>query len=718
MKYFGIVFALVFSFSLAAQKTVSLEDVWRKYSFYAKGVSGLNSMNDGLHYTTKKGGAVVKYSYQTGEEVETLFSANSIEEATGTKLTYGDYAFSADETKVLLSTKTEPIYRYSTKSVYYIYDLTNKKLTKLDDEKVRYATFSPAGNKVAYVKDNNLFLFDIENGEHKQITTDGETNTIINGATDWVYEEEFTVAKGFFWSPNGQYVAYYRFDESAVPEFSMDVYGKNLYPYQYEFKYPKAGEANSEVSAFIYDLNSGTSKQVLADEEYEYMPRIKWNSADNSLVIYTMNRHQNHLKLHKVNAATGESTLWFEETDEAYLEIDDNIRFLADGSFIWLSDRSGYSHLFHVKNDGSVKRQITSGKWEVTEFYGIDEDSGWLYYQSNEKHPSEKNIYRIKLNGKNKTLLTNGKGSNNADFSDGFNYFINTFSNTTTPPYVTLHNGSGKEIRVLKDNSGKKKLVDSYTMSEKEFFNLKTASGNELSAWMIKPLNFDSNKQYPVLMFVYGGPGSQQVLNQYDAFNGMWYQFLASQGYMIVCVDNRGTGGLGRDFRKMTYQQLGKYETQDQIEAAQYLASLPYVDGERIGIWGWSYGGYMSSNCLFQGPETFKLAIAVAPVTNWRFYDNIYTERYMRTPQENEDGYDLNSPINHVKGLEGNYMLIHGSGDDNVHVQNTMRMVEELVQANKQFELFIYPDKNHSIFGGNTRYHLYTMMTNFITENL
>jgi dipeptidyl-peptidase-4 len=718
MKYFRIACLLAFSLSLTAQKTVSLDDIWRTYRFYANGVSGLNSMNDGLHYTTKVGGAVVKYSYKTGEELTTLFSAQSIEEATGTQLAIGAYAFSADESKVLLSTQTEPIYRYSSQSVYYIYHLQTKKLSKLDDDKVRYATFSPAGNKVGYVKNNNLFVFDLESGKTVQVTSDGLENSIINGATDWVYEEEFAVARGFYWSPDGKYIAYYHFDESAVPEFSMDVYGEGLYPNQYEFKYPKAGEANAIVTAFVYDLEKGSSTRVLADETYEYIPRMKWNTADNSLVVYTMNRHQNHLKLHKVNAATGESTLWFEESDEAYLEIDDNIRFLADGSFIWMSDRNGFPHLYHVKKDGSIKRQITNGQWEVTDFYGIDEDGGWLYYQSNEQHVSERNVYRIKLNGKSKTLLTDKKGSNSADFSDGFKYFINTFTDTETPPYVTLQAANGDEIRVLKDNAAKKELLAEYHLSKKEFFNINTASGSELSAWMIKPLNFDGSKQYPVLMFVYGGPGNQQVVNRYDGFNTMWYQMLASQGYMVVCVDNRGTGGKGRDFRKMTYQQLGKYETQDQIEAAQYLASLPYVDGKRIGIWGWSYGGYMSSNCLFQGPETFKLAIAVAPVTNWRFYDSIYTERYMRTPQENADGYDTNSPINHVKGMEGRFMLIHGSGDDNVHVQNTMRMVEELVQANKQFELFIYPDRNHSIFGGNTRYHLYSMMTDFIMENL
>lgn len=718
MRIFSFLLAIALSSAAFAQKDVKLEDVWRSYRFYATGVDGLTSMKDGLHYTTSEKGVLTKYSYETGEAVAELLSVKSIKADAGITVNFDVYEFSADEKKVLLSTQTESIYRYSSRSIFYIWDLETKKLTQLSDEKVRNATFSPAGDKVAYVSGNNLFVFDAASGSTTQITTDGATNEIINGTTDWVYEEEFAFDRAFWWSPKGDYIAYLRFDESAVPEFSMDVYGTELYPHQERFKYPKAGEVNSLVTAHVYALANGETIQAFGCAEYEYIPRLIWKNAS-TLVAYTLNRHQNHLKMYQ---ALTDKAQWcnpgFEETDEAYLEIDDQIAYLKDGSFVWLSDRDGHSHLYHIGNDGKVKKQITSGNWDVSEFYGVDEAKGLVYYQSNEAHISEKNVYSISLSGKSKKLLTPQKGTNNADFSAGFKYFINTYSNTTTPPYVTLHNASGKQIRVLKDNAGKAKLLKDFNLSPKEFFTLPTTSGQQLSAWMIKPLNFDATQKYPVLMFVYGGPGDQQVLNQYDAFNGMWYQSLAAQGYMIVCVDGRGTGGRGREFRKVTYQQLGKYETIDQTESAQYLASLDYVDGARIGIWGWSYGGYMSSNCLFQSPETFKMAIAVAPVTNWRFYDNIYTERYMRTPQENADGYDKNSPINHVKGLKGKYLLIHGSADDNVHVQNTMRMVEELVQANKQFDLFIYPDKNHSIFGGNTRYHLYKMMTEFIHTHL
>ena len=718
MRILSFLLAVITTSAAFAQKDVKLEDVWRNYRFYATGVSGLTSMKDGLHYTTLDKGTITKYSYETGEAVAELVSVKSIKADAGMTVNFDAYEFSADEKKVLLSTQTDPIYRYSSRSVFYIYDIANKKITQLADEKVRNATFSPAGDKVAYVSGNNLFMFDATTGKTTQITSDGATNEIINGTTDWVYEEEFAFDRAFWWSPGGDFIAYLRFDEREVPEFGMDVYGSGLYPHEERFKYPKAGEKNSVVTAHVYTVKTGEISQALDCAEYEYIPRLIWKSAE-TLVAFTMNRHQNHLKMYEVVPAMKQwCKPWFEETDEAFIEIDDHISFLNDGGFVWLSDRSGYPHLYHVDPSGKIKKQITSGNWDVTEFYGIDNTKGTLYYQSNEANISEKNIYSISLSGKGKKLLTPEKGTNNADFSEGFKFYINTFSNTTTPPVVTLHNASGKQIRMLKDNDSKAKLLTEYNMSPKEFLTIPTASGQQLSAWMIKPLNFDETKKYPVLMFVYGGPGDQQVLNQYDAFNGMWYQSLAAEGYMIVCVDGRGTGGRGREFRKVTYQQLGKYETIDQTESAQYLASLPYVDSARIGIWGWSYGGYMSSNCLFQSPETFKMAIAVAPVTNWRFYDNIYTERYMRTPQENADGYDQNSPINHVKGLKGKYLLIHGSADDNVHVQNTMRMVEELVQANKQFEVFIYPDKNHSIFGGNTRYHLYKMMTEFIHDNL
>jgi dipeptidyl-peptidase 4 len=532
-----------------------------------------------------------------------------------------------------------------------------------------------------------------------------------------VYEEEFSFAKGFFWSPEGDYIAYYKFDESKVAEFSMDMYGTGLYPTQDVFKYPKAGEDNSEVEVWVYQLNEKKNIQVLKDAEYEYIPRIKWTKQNESLCVFSMNRLQNHLVLNKVNAATGESTVWYEEKDAAYVEISDDIRFLDDGSIIWTSDMSGFNHIYLIDSKGKVKRQITKGEWDVTSFYGINEEDGTLYYQSAEVHATERNVYSISIKGKGKKNLTPEKGTTSAAFSNSFDYFFSTYSASDIPTQVDMRDASGKVVREIEKNEKVKYALSEYGTQPKEFINFTTESGVDLNAWMIKPGDFDPTKKYPLFMFVYGGPGSQMVNNSYDGFNGMWFQMLAQKGYIVVAVDNRGTGARGRDFKKITYNDLGKYEVIDQIESAKYLGGLDYIDEDRIGIWGWSYGGYMSSNCIFRD-DVFKAAIAVAPVTNWKFYDSIYTERYNGLPKDNEKGYEDNSPINHVSGLKGKYLLVHGSADDNVHVQNTMRLVEALVQADKQFDLFIYPDKNHGIFGGNTRGHLYTKMTNFILENL
>ncbi len=708
--------------SFAQHKQIKLEDIWKYYRFYAPGISGLKSMNDGAHYTTlkkmKNGNAILKLDYATGNVVGgPLVEAKDLSTLVGKTITIGSYQFNATESQILIATETESIYRHSSRSFYYVYDRSQKKFHQLAEKKVRYATFSPKGNYVAYVSENNLYVRDLGRGETKQITQDGEKNHIINGGLDWVYEEEFSFARGFFWSAEGDYLAYYKFDESEVPEFSMDVYGTGLYPQPEVFKYPKAGEKNAEVEVWIYDLKADKHTQVIKDFEYEYIPRLKWTKQNNSLCVYSMNRLQNYLTLHKVDASTGTSTIWYEEKDAAYVEITDDIRFLENGSFIWSSDMSGYNHIYLIDASGKVKRQITNGDWDVTKFYGINEDKGVLYYQSAEVNPTERNVYSISIKGKNKKLLTPQKGTHKAAFSKSFDYFFETFSASETPTKVDLKNANGEVVREIKNNERTVKALLEYNVVSKEFFSFKTESGVELNAWMIKPADFDETKKYPVFMDVYGGPGSQQVVNSYDAFNGMWYQMLAQKGYIVVSVDNRGTGARGRDFKKITYKDLGKYEIIDQIESAKYLAALPFVDEDRIGIWGWSYGGYMSSNCIFRD-DVFKAAIAIAPVTNWKFYDSIYTERYNGLPQDNDAGYEDNSPINYAKGLEGKFLLVHGSADDNVHVQNTMRLVEALVQANKQFDLFIYPDKNHSINGGNTRMHLYVKMTNFILDNL
>ena len=712
-KLFSISLCVALSFTAVAQQSITLSDLWQRYSFYAGGISGLRSMNDGAHYSATTQKTIDKYSYESGEKVATLFDIASVEGLNG----FDGYSFNADETAALLETETESIYRYSSRSVVWLADFNSGTAKKLRDEQVRYATYSPDGQHVAYVLGNNLYAYDIAADAHIQITHDGAFNSIINGATDWVYEEEFALVSAFWWSPDSRYIGFLRFDESNVRSFNMDVYGNKLYPNPYTFKYPKAGEDNSVVTAHLWDSKNGSVRQVLDKTPYEYLPRTKW-SDDRTWVIQSMNRLQNDLKLYAVDAPSGEHALLYHETDEKYLEINDELYFLEDGSFIMLSDRDGWNHLYHISAQGKVKRQITSGDFNVTSFYGIDENKR-LYYQSSEMNATERNIYSILINGRSKKLLTGEKGTHRGTFTNDFSLFVNTYSAEGVPPVVTLRNNDGSIVRTLKENKRAEAALEAYTYSPKEFFTVSTPTGGDLNAWMIKPVDFDENKTYPMFMFVYGGPGRQTVENSYDAFNGMWFQMLANEYDMIVVsVDNHGTDGRSEEFKKSTYGQMGKLETRDQTEAALELAKRSYIDGDRIGIFGWSYGGYMASNCLFQSPEVFKMAVAVAPVTNWRFYDNIYTERYMGLPADNGDGYDADSPLSHVDGLEGKYLLIHGTGDDNVHVQNSMRMVEALIQADKDFQWFAYPDKNHGIYGGNTRMHLYRMMTKFIAENL
>ena len=702
----------------AQEKMIQLEDIWASRTFSPEWVWGINSMNDGVHYSSLNYGEnnvyITQYSYETGDSISTIVDSKDLD-----GISFSDYSFSEDEKKVLLPTETESIYRYSTRSNYYVYDRETKIAEELSEGKQRLAQFSPDASKVAFVKENNIFIKDIINNTELQVTFDGEINKIINGATDWVYEEEFAFDNGMQWNASGNKIAYYRFDEEKVPEFSMDLF-TDLYPSQSQFKYPKAGETNSTIELFIYDLDSNkTTKANINTEEEFYIPRIKWTLDENVLSVQRMNRHQNQLDFILVDAKDGSSQTIFTENDAAYIDVTDNLTFLNDGKyFIWTSEKSGYNHIYLYNLKGKQVRQITKGNYDVTDFYGIDESNNTVYFASSERSPMHRDVYAIQLNGKNKKTLTNKIGTNSATFSTNYKYFINQYSNANTPYYFSLFDAKGNEVRMLKDNSNLKNSLAEYALSQKEFFNFKTTEGIDLNGWMMKPHNFDETKQYPVFMYLYGGPGSQQVTDSWGGSNFLWYQMLTQQGYIVACVDNRGTGARGSEFKKCTYQQLGKLETEDQIEANRYLANLPYVDGSRIGIFGWSYGGYMSSLCLLKGADEFKMAIAVAPVTNWRYYDSIYTERYMRTPQENASGYDDNSPINHVEKLKGKYLLVHGSADDNVHYQNTMEMTNALVNANKQFDLFIYPNKNHGIYGGYTRLHLFTKMTNFIKENL
>jgi dipeptidyl-peptidase-4 len=719
--FFAIIGFLTVSLTYCQEKQITLEEIWSG-SFRTEGMQALHSMNNGKQYSVlnvdrqTQTASIDIYDYKTLEKVKTLVSSADIAEIQG----FFDYRFSDDESKVILTTNSIPIFRRSTLGEFYIYDIASKKTIKVADDLVQEPTLSPDATKVAYGFENNLYVKDLDSGEVEQITSDGERNKIINGITDWVYEEEFSFVRAFEWNADSNQIAFIRFDETEVPEFSMDVFGTDLYPKQNVFKYPKAGEANSKVTLHLYDLNSKKVQELKVGKTYKdfYIPRIKWTKDADVLSAQYMNRHQNELDLWMINTKSMTSNLVIEEKDKAYIDVTFNLTFLKDNSFIWTSEKDGYNHIYHYTKDGKLINQITKGNWEVTDYYGFNEKQNTIYYQSVENGSINRDVYSIKLNGKDKKRLTKAEGTNSAAFSADFTYFINTYSSATTPPKYTLNNAkTGDVIKLIKDNEKLAEKVENYVISKKEFSTI-TVNGNDLNMWMIKPADFDANKTYPLFMFQYSGPGSQQVANRWNNTNDYWYQMLAQQGYIIACVDGRGTGFKGADFKKVTQNELGKYEVEDQIAAAKKLGDLPYIDETRMGIWGWSYGGFMSSNALLKGNDIFKMAIAVAPVTSWRFYDSIYTERYMTTPQENPSGYDENSPINHVGKLKGDFLLIHGSGDDNVHVQNTMRMVEALVQADKQFELMIYPDKNHGIYGGNTRLHLYKKMTNFINKTL
>ena len=710
---------LVTVLASAQNKEITLDAIWNG-TFRTEGIQSLHSMNNGKQYAVlnfEKGSTTIDvYDYKTLSKVETLVNSSDLESISY----FSNYTFSQDESKIILATEVAPIFRRSTLGVFYVYDIKSKMLVKIADEKIQEPTLSPNGTKVAYGFDNNLYIKDLESNQITQITFDGKKNKIINGITDWVYEEEFAFVRAFEWNADGTYLAFIRFDETEVPEFSMDMYGTALYPEQSVFKYPKAGEANAIVSLHMYDLKSNKVNEVKVSKPYSdfYIPRIKWTNNPAVLSAQYTNRHQNELDLWMVNASDMSSSLVLQEKDKAYIDVTDNLTFLKDNSFIWTSEKDGYNHIYHYSKEGKLINQVTKGPWEVTNYYGFDEKNNTVFYQSVENGSINRDVYAININGKQKKRLTQKEGTNSADFSADFTYFINTYSSANTPPEYTLHTAKdGKLVKVIKDNSALKNTLEAYNLPKKEFSTM-AVNGNDLNMWMIKPTDFDASKTYPLFMFQYSGPGSQSVSNSWNSANDYWYYYLAQKGYIVACVDGRGTGFKGADFKKVTQNELGKYEVEDQIDAAKQLGSRAYIDADRIGIWGWSYGGFMSSNALFKGNDVFKMAIAVAPVTSWRFYDSIYTERYMTTPQENASGYDDNSPINHVEKLKGDFLLIHGSGDDNVHVQNSTRMIEALVQANKQFEWMIYPDKNHGIYGGNTRLHLYTKMTNFIDRTL
>ncbi len=707
--------------TIQAQQKIEVEQIWNG-TFRTNQLNALNTLHTKNQYSVldynrnAKTFTIDAFDFTTLEKVQTLFSTADFPEIKE----ISDYSINKTDDKILIATNSNPIYRHSFTSVYYLFDIASKSLIKISENAIQEPLLNKNGSKIAYAFENNLYVFDVASKKTTQITKDGKKNAIINGITDWVYEEEFAFVRAFDWNTDGTKLAYIKFDESDVPVFSMDIYGEELYPQQQVFKYPKAGENNSKVSLHLYDVSKASTQNVALNAEKDYyIPRIKFTNNANVLSVQTQNRHQNQLNLLFVDANSGKTSTILTEKDKAYVDVTDNLTFLNDNSFIWTSEKDGYNHIYHYNNDGSLKKQVTTGNWEVTNYYGYNKSNETIYYQSVENGSTKRDVYSIQLNGSSKKQLSTESGTNSATFSPDFKYFINNHSSSTKAPSYSLVDAStGKNVKEILNNTSLEENLKKFDLPKKELTTFKNEVGNDLNGYIIKPKNFDAKKKYPVLLYQYSGPGSQQVADKWNDSNDYWHMMLSQKGYIIVCVDGRGTGFKGADFKKVTQKELGKFEVEDQIFVAKELAKESFIDKNRIGIWGWSYGGFMSSNALFQGNDVFKTAIAVAPVTSWRFYDSVYTERFMTTPQENASGYDNNSPITHADKLKGNFLLIHGTADDNVHVQNAMVLINKLVSLNKDFDWLIYPDKNHGIYGGKTREQLYTKMTNYILEKL
>jgi dipeptidyl-peptidase-4 len=709
---------------LLRPKNIELKHIWQDYLFFPRQATGFNFMKDSAFYTDlepspdKKQLEVVKYNLKTGAPSEVLYACADTAQLSG-------YEWSADEQKLLLETRREQIYRHSSQANFWVYDIRTRTQVPVSEKgKQRYATFNPQADKIGFVRDNNLFFKDLQTNKEIQISKDGAINQIINGATDWVYEEEFALDRAFFWSPNGNHIAYLRFDEREVREFRLTYYKNELYPSETTFKYPKAGEKNSVVSVWVYDLKKKKSHRVnIGSDSSQYVPRLVW-TADNHLCITRLNRLQNNLDLLIFDPAKPKDapTSLLKETSSQFIDIHNILTFLPNERFVWSSDRSGNHQLYLHDMSGKEVRKLSPDNAEVTQMYGIDAKNGLVYYQlaKADQKAIQREVWVTNLQtGEAKPLTANKAGLNDAQFSRDYSYYIHSFTNAQIPPVFGVYSLANQSlVRILEDNEALQNTAKEYNWSKLEFFTIENKEGSKLNAWRLLPPNFDPTKKYPVLMYTYGGPGRQTVLDGWDGGNGAWFQMLAQKGYIVVSVDGRGTDGRAEKFRKSTYLELGKYEALDQRAAAEYLGSLAYVDKTRIGIFGWSFGGYLSTACLAKSPDVFKLAIAVAPVINWKWYDTIYTERYMRTPKENPKGYEENSPINFAQNIVGKYLLIHGTGDDNVHAQNAFEMVRVLVEKNIPFSQAFYTNKSHGISGGKTRLHLYEQMTKFILENL
>ncbi|WP_294589724.1 S9 family peptidase [uncultured Bacteroides sp.] len=688
---------------------------------------------DGEHYSqmNAEGTQIIKYSFKTGKPVEVLFDAATARECPFK--TFNSYSFSPDGNQLLIATEKTPIYRHSYTAVHYLYSLKrnldgkiNNVVEKLSDGGPQQVpVFSPDGTMVAFVRDNNIYLVKLIYGNSEsQVTEDGKRNEILNGIPDWVYEEEFSFNRALEFSADSKMLAFVRFDESAVPSYTFPVFAGEAphiaayekYPGEYTYKYPKTGESNSKVSVHTFDIKSKVTRKLNVPVDADgYIPRIRFTKDPNKLAIMTLNRHQNRFDLYFADPRSTVCKLALRDESDTYIKenVFDNIIFYPE-NFSFVSEKSGYNHLYWYSMGGNLLKQLTAGNYEVKDFLGYDPETGSFFYTSNEESPMRKAVYKIDNKGK-KIKLSNQTGINNALFSTNLKYYMNRYTNLSTPMVITLNDHTGKTLSTLVTNDKLKQKLAGYNVPQKEFFSFQTSDGTTLNGWMMKPTDFSASKKYPVLMFQYSGPGSQQVL---DNFSISWETYMASQGYIVVCVDGRGTGGRGAEFEKCTYLNLGIKEAKDQVETALYMGRQPFVDKNRIGIWGWSFGGYMTIMSMSEGTPVFKAGAAVAAVTDWNYYDTVYGERFMRTPKENAEGYKATSAFTRAEKLNGNLLLIHGMADDNVHFQNCAEYAEHLVQLGKQFDMQVYTNRNHSIFGGNTRLHLYTKLTNFFNKEL
>ncbi|GHU87696.1 peptidase S9 [Bacteroidia bacterium] len=720
MRYLLFVLSLLLSVHIAVlsqSNRIDLKEIVEgKYS--SRGTAEMRPMPDGEHYTMlstdKK--CILKYAYKTGKITDTLFNVNTVRE---TKLkSFDNYWISNTGYRIIISTDKENIYRRSWKANLYDYDVRRNFLKPFSDTpgKLMVPTFSPDGRMCAFVRDNNIWLKKFDYDTESQVTTDGSPGKILNGITDWVYEEEFKTTNLMSWSADSKFLAFVKSDETAVPSFSFQEYDGSLYPGFMTFKYPKAGENNSVVTCHVYHVETKNIKKMNIPLNTDgYIPRITFTENPEQLAVMTLNRNQSTFNMYYANPKSTVSRLILKDENKYYIDSDliHKIHFTKD-NFLYISEKDGFSHIYLYTVNGIPEKQITSGNWDVTDLYGINPLTKTVYYQSAEESPLRRSVYSTDVKGK-VTKLSSKTGTNSANFSANFNYFVNNYSNTTTPNLFTMNDEKGKELFVINDNAALKSKIGETTFPQKEFFTFETPQGISLNGWMMKPTDFSTSKKYPVLMVQYSGPDSQSVL---DAFGIGWESFMASSGYIVACVDSRGTGARGEEFRKCTYMNLGILESDDQIAAANYLGSLPYIDKNKIAIWGWSYGGSMTLMSMSRGNGIFKAGIAIAPVTDWKLYDSIYTERYMRTPKENFTTYEKNSPIALASGLQGRLLLVHGTSDDNVHFQNSMYYSQALIESGKQFEMQIYPNKEHSILGTKYRFHLYMRIVDFLQRNL